>query len=437
MSYLLKTGNILIIVLLFHLLAGFAVAAEPKAGSPQDQNYEPPFPQISQGPVFPPLPEELRNEWRRGYFESPEVWYFRNQDEYNGLIDGSGLDDASKAQLKADFRTYTTKQEMIRATDWLPMPDTVGGLLFVPAEIRKKMSNEFLNKVYTHQSETIGLEPYKVERGTKEALLDELRSEGRALSKNEAEEIERNLLLLHGKWVFPIVPGTWDLLTTERKDEFIDSLITGSANDGIDPFITIGPKDDIEAIGSFFAGERRPRPVIRYLEYLRKRQPTGELTVPLAKILHPFIRKTVGTYSPCHGPNCGDAARNVSLGNRFFPEYIFDNAELEKDLATRLQLAEPGDRCRPGDVLLYYNMAGTLIHAAVVVTDEVVFTKNGNHKTSPYLFQERELMEYHFFGEQKFQMRVLRGRDPAVIKAVQRSRPLRRCPFPNLSSARE
>ncbi len=421
--------------LIFLTLALFTHTAwtEPVLpGSPEDNGYQAP-PISYTRRRQPPLTREVQDKWMAEFFEGPEIWYFRSETELHNLLDAASLNEDVRKEFEVSFKPRMTTEETIKATNWLPSPANSDGFIPVPRELRAKLSHDFLQAMYEHQLRLVGKTPLAIQKNSEDEFFRVLNDRMWRLSRKQREEVRKNLFTINGKLNFFITPATWDLLPPSIRKETIEFTTSGIQAQGIDPFITIHPADDVEAIGRFFAGERNPAVVIRYLQMLKRRNPEIPFEVPLEKILHPFIRKMVDTYSLCHGPNCFDAGRNVSLGNSYRPEFLSSGEELEADLKTRFQLAKHGDRYRPGDLLVYETPYGKLVHVAAVAGDGLVFTKNGMSKTSPYLFQERTVMERVYFPDGRFKVRTYRGLAPEIIEAVARSRS--RCHLAKLATA--
>jgi hypothetical protein len=362
------------------------------------------------------------------YFEGPEIWFFRNRGEYREFVEDSGLDEASKLKLLGSYRTSVSTEEFLRSVDYFPTPQDAGGLLIVPEEIREKLTNEVLQRTYELQLEIRKETSMVVGRPNKEQLMVALRRGHRRPDSAWEAEVRRNMVRINGQWMFPVVPSTWSLLSNDLKRESIEFKTSGIAREGINPYLELHPGENLEAVARFFAGERDHRPLLRYLQILQRKQGPGDTIVPLAKILHPFVRKQVDRYSICHGPNCFDAARNGSLGNAYTLENIPDGGTLVKELKERFRLARNGERYRPGDVLVYRNNKGVMIHAALVAGDGVVFTKNGVNKAAPYIFQERDVMEKVYFPKGGILLTVYKPLEALAPAA---------CPYPAIAPPAE
>lgn len=290
------------------------------------------------------------------------------------------------------------------------------------------MSTGFLQGIYSYQHEVMGKPLKAFSARTPE---DFLKFASPKLSPIQQAEFKRNVLSIKGDLVLPMVPFIWTLLSEQKKDETIEHYRNEASAVGYAALVVVTPESDLEAMGRFFAGQRDPAPLIRYLKYLRSKNKSTPFNVPLEDLLHPFIRKTINTFSYCDGPNCHDAGRNTSLGNRFNFELI-DPYTLLSEIRERYLVPHSGERLRPGDLLVYRNADERIVHTAVFAVDGFVFTKNGAWKLSPYIFQPIEVMEdVYVRASGPLDLTVYRGRDPETLKKIERSRPLvrPRCNF--------
>lgn len=64
-----------------------------------------------------------------------------------------------------------------------------------------------------------------------------------------------------------------------------------------------------------------------------------------------------------------------------------------------------------GDVLLLSKLDGTLVHAAVFIADDIVFTKNGAHHTQPWMFEKLEDLAASYPSSTGLKMRAYRRKD--------------------------
>ncbi len=406
----------LLIILSFFLSSVFA---DELTGSPKDKKYKPP--QITSQNILPPIDPELRKYWHESFFEIEEPWFFTGREDFEHFVEASGLQRDQKVQLRSLYKTSISYQQEGKLPLW-KIPKDATGVVFVPDALRKKMPTDFLERMYRYQNLMSSRLPYFLTAHSKE---DFIKFSSPALSKEQKIEFQKNILFLDNQLTFPVTPYTWTLLNPATKDSAIDYFHRFETV--ISPSVVIRPEDDIEAVGRYFAGGRDPEPLIRYLKYLRSLNGTKTFSVPLEKILHPFIRKTTNTHSQCDGPNCYNATKNVTLGNRFSFEFL-SSQELAENVIQGYRQAGKDELTRPGDLLIYSNSKYKIRHAAVVAADEIVFTKNGRFKLNVYGFQERKSMEAVYFPDGKFQVNVYKAIDPEILKQIERSRPITRVP---------
>ncbi len=403
------TNRIHVIFWTLALVSHIAWGEPTLPGAPDDANFKAPRVGYTRASI-PRIPTVIHEKWMEHFFDGPELWYFRSPQELLGLLKHSGLEEVEQAKLLQGLKTSLTVDEMVHAATWLPFPKEAKSFLLIPNKIRAQLPQAFLQSVTEHQYRITGRLPNGI-NGPSAEVLERAVTRNSSVSAAVRKEIERNTVFLEGRYRFLVTPQTWNLMSRDAKRTQIEAATVDKTQAGIDPFVEIAPFDDIDAIGRFYAGERDPRPLIRYLRRLREKSPHRTLEVPLENILHTFIRKRIDTYADCHGPNCFDAARNVGLGNAN-PAHLGDPVQLEREIKTRYRYALNGERYRPGDVLVYRNKAGGVVHAAVIASDGIVFTKNGMSKFSAYLFQPRQIMEQIYFPDGKFDVTVYKGVTP-------------------------
>jgi hypothetical protein len=123
------------------------------------------------------------------------------------------------------------------------------------------------------------------------------------------------------------------------------------------------------------------RPMIEGL----KRSPRGG-TVSLMYLLPPFARERLYTFP-------ARAVPGEPIPDSFWSTFNFSNVEPDNrflDLAECLRyldqnfypIAQPGI-C--GDVLLFKNSKGQIRHSAVYIAADLVFTKNGKNRLTPWV----------------------------------------------------
>jgi hypothetical protein len=138
----------------------------------------------------------------------------------------------------------------------------------------------------------------------------------------------------------------------------------------------------------------------------------GDVRIPLIDILPEFIRERVNTFAECHGPNCVNVGKNLLFGPPFELAHDLGDPAFFQDIQLVADKLGPDEKLKPGDVLFYRKPdLADVKHVSVVVAPGIVFTKNGLHKGSPYLFQTKKTNEALYFKDGSFQLEVYRKKN--------------------------
>ncbi len=171
--------------------------------------------------------------------------------------------------------------------------------------------------------------------------------------------------------------------TLERRVAMAASLSCQSA---VLVRLCIRPDTDLDALAGYWGKVPNVhftdiRPMLQALKGL----PKGG-TVSLVYLLPPFARERLYTYPlpPKPGepvPDCHWSTLNfcsVKPDNRFFSAAEWGR-HINQDFR---QIPQPG-AC--GDLLLFVDDKGHIVHSAVYLADDLVFTKNGRDHTQPWI----------------------------------------------------
>ena len=187
-------------------------------------------------------------------------------------------------------------------------------------------------------------------------------------------------------------------------------LKTLASNSSLLMKLRIRPDSDVRALTDYWGRGFRTKdlePLFRSLTRV-----PGGITIDVAQLLPPMARKKVNTYpvtsdapSSNQPPNCSWTAMN------FFndpPDDRYHNPEVwKKELETSYSpVTEPTF----GDLLFVVKPDGTLIHVAVFIADDVVFTKNGESNQKPWLLMKWEDVMASYSTDQTVQVLIFRSK---------------------------
>jgi len=206
-----------------------------------------------------------------------------------------------------------------------------------------------------------------------------------------------------------------DLATVGRQipeSERLPLLKLLSRTPAVRAFVRIEPHDDLSSLVAYWANGGNAQALRSLLESLERKPNNGRLDV--AYLLPAFARDRLFTYPD------PDADRNALVTDCFWtalnfhrrtPENRFlDTAYRLEHLAAEYDVVE-GPRTL-GDLLVFYDRAGTAIHACVQVADDVVFTKNGSAPFAPWVLMKLSDMKAYYTTDHVPRMVVYRARRP-------------------------
>lgn len=353
-----------------------------------------------------PRPSQLVYEaWIQNFFETDEVWRFKDREEFEALLDSLKLSRDLKKKLKGLYKDRLSADESLKASVHYKLGGTSGYVL-VPREIRNQVPGDLVKEVYSYQFKNYGIKPpIRFELGDNQQVEQFFKTQG--FSESAKAAVLKNTVFLDGKYLITVTPHTWNEFPERLRRAFVDgNLIHSPINEGIKAHIVLRQGDDITSIAKKYAGERDYRPIERYLR--RALGTSASVEVPLEKIMHPFIRQMIDHYTECHGPNCFNSGLNVNRGHSFRLEHVPGEAPLMKEVYSKYRFVTPSEQLQAGDLLLYRDTKGEVIHVSSFVGDGIVFTKNGFNKFTPYIFQEIGTNEKIYFPDGKYQLVALR-----------------------------
>lgn len=230
-----------------------------------------------------------------------------------------------------------------------------------------------------------------------------------SLSPTTIKLIQKLLYRRHGQVCFS------DLATVGRQipePERLPLLKVLSRTPAVRAFVRIESQDDLSSLVTYWGKGGNAQELRPLLESLERRPTNGRLDV--AYLLPAFARDRLFTYpDPDTDPaatiaDCFWTALNF---HRRTPESRFlEPAYRLQHLADEYEVVE-GDLAL-GDILVFYDRAGTAIHACVQVAGDVVFTKNGSAAFSPWILMKLPDMKAYYTTDHAPRLVVYRARRP-------------------------
>jgi hypothetical protein len=173
--------------------------------------------------------------------------------------------------------------------------------------------------------------------------------------------------------------------------------------------VEVAHGEDVGPIAAYWGAGTPDTDIVPILQSLAELPDGGSIDV--VNLLPTFAQTRLDTY-PYPGPppwSCHWTAMNffsTTVSDRFL-----DAAAVTRELTTAYRQVDPADLAF-GDVLTF-GEAGRAYHSAVWVADRVVFTKNGNGFTAPWILMTLDDMADLYFGGEAPQVTAYRRRAPS------------------------
>lgn len=170
-----------------------------------------------------------------------------------------------------------------------------------------------------------------------------------------------------------------------NADENVRLLKALFRRNAVFPRLRVSADSDIKQLTSYWGKGGREMVVGPLLESIPKT--TNGITVDVALLLPPFVRERLYTY-PLPTPETKGLSRDCHWSAlNFFNEHPDDRFGRFDQIYPAIQNGYYPVPGRPsfGDLVLFFAPDHNIIHSAVYVADDIFFTKNGPHFTSPWL----------------------------------------------------
>lgn len=260
-------------------------------------------------------------------------------------------------------------------------------VLSLPALVREK----FYGLLAEWQENYLHLNPYSFH-------VDDLhqRFERSGLSEETIRHVQQLLYRRGSSYCFSDLPEV--LMRLESSAEKRRLIKTLSRHPTVLMKLLITPETDVAALVRYWGKGGRAKDIEPLLESLT-RVPEGA-SIDVAHLMPPFSRQLLYTFPyPSRDPvvskrNCFWTALNYfnEKADDRFCDAKFTEAALQDDYYPIQN--EPAH----GDIVLLLDARDAVVHAAVFLADDMVFTKNGRHFTEPWRIMRVEdmLAEYPF-----------------------------------------
>jgi hypothetical protein len=175
--------------------------------------------------------------------------------------------------------------------------------------------------------------------------------------------------------------------------------------------IRVTPEADIEALVNYWGRNGRAKEVRPILEALASVE--GGESSSIRALLPPFARQRLLTYPdpPEKGPAVNHDCHWSSFN--FFSEEPDDRFCDETEIARTLdrEYYRVYGNFQLGDLVLFFGNENSFLHSAVFLADDILFTKNGNLSSRPWMLMKLEDMKTFYPTLKPVDVRFYRRKD--------------------------
>jgi len=349
--------------------APIAPPAEPPTAAEPGQYVEGPWGRLEIVPIIISPPMEFVWQTEAG---GPRgvIWHFPKMSlsQLNEKLIELGLPDSLQSRLRS-------LAEMNPTIDGYSMRVDRGLVMGLSPEVRARLY------VFLHRfkQNTDQVESFRFCGASAEQWF------GDAPISPETRRLVAPLVYRHGSFLFfsdlrsvePLLPSVEERMALVRALSRESTVLLN---------LKVSPESDIEALVRYWGRGGRDKEVRPILESLS--QVGGEQSLDITQLLPPFARQRIYTYP---SPQLDDAriSRDCFFSAlNFFsdpPDERFGKAESTFSTFREDYYRVFGD-LQFGDLILYTDHRGELVHAAVYIAANIVFTKNGTTIARPWMF---------------------------------------------------
>jgi len=178
--------------------------------------------------------------------------------------------------------------------------------------------------------------------------------------------------------------------------------------------ICLSDDSDTYSLAEYWGRGNRAKDVFPLLDSLKRK--AGDRYVDIVHLLPPFVRSRIYTYPDINSltPETQKLYDCHWTSFNFFntvPDNSYNTSQkikqhIETDFHT---LTVKQDELQLGDILLYLNN-DRLLHSAVYIAADILFTKNGTNLSSPWMFMHMNDMEHYYACNQPLKILYLRNK---------------------------
>lgn len=343
--------------------------------------------------------------WLQDLFESDsEILPIKNPTQFLKTMSESGLDPQILSELHDAIKNNLSFHEMSKILLFYN-PINVHDYLYLSPTLKQKMSSESLSALYTYLLKT-NLPPPNLIFDRKKQIEKYFQQEG--IDSETSKQLLRQVLYFDESYYFFLTPENWQMLTPNMRLIEIKEFLRQHANGSLDLNLTINQNDNLKAIAKKYSGANDPQEIESYLKKIMAENSNSQFTIPLQNILNPFIKKHVHRFSNYAGENCFRCGIMANIENWIEANQLIDRKRLMNLTYQNYRFVQPKEKLQTGDLLIYFDEHGFAKHVSSYVIDDIIFTKNGTTKFTPYVFQHKKQNELIYFKNGRFSLSVFR-----------------------------
>lgn len=366
-----------IIQMTVFLLASFVVKSnvwgKPRNYQIHSQAYKP-------GPT-----PSIENDWLTNMYHYQEVYLIEQMNDFVQYLQNKNWANSKLNWLKSMMTSQLQENVIAELMSFYRISGVTKMFWFGP-EIQSQMSKQELSDLYQYL--------LLKKRAPFHWRFSDLMQFEQMFKLKKIEPIEMKKMIpflyqIEGSYFLFVSPTIWSKLPIQLKQEFIrEKLKTNLFNYGLRLQIELKNEKAINEIANDYAYLNNADQI---RDYLQRTWREGNRFVDLNAIMNDFIHDHIYQYSSNCGANCMNHMLQLSGQIEKSKTNTFDflGSMTEK---YELQFIAEGDY-RVGDILVYPDTDGEVKHTAVIVGQNLVYTKNGVSRFIPGLYQELSQMK--------------------------------------------
>lgn len=329
-----------------------------------------------------------RQRWIEDIHQTDELWSIHNWTSFESKMLGKGVSLTDLQKIKTAYQPQIGDD---------PPADAAGVFGLFGEKLAKHVAGHVIADdalIRSLSPDTVkAVHAYTVDSGYFIRVLSadfygSIRTglEGIDASEETIAAIEKQLVKGHFNSAVPATKENWPTLPYKLRERIVDQMF--SARNILNVTLRFKNSSDVDQIANDFSMGRNPETLKRFLRKKLAQNQNQEVAIPLETILTPFIRDTIDTYHLIGGANCTNAACAANAG-KYYKQAFLSMDDFTSDLEKYFRPLGENEQRHAGDMMVFYeDEMPRPKHAAIVISEEIVFTKNGHNRASPYQFQK-------------------------------------------------